>query len=617
MQADHAPEVPEVHGAGLRARLRRRRRWQERNRQERGVVIIWVTLMLVALIGMCGFAVDLSNWWLQSERLQRGADAGAHAGVVFLPADLPSAASTARAETAKNGYRSTGANQNATVAVTQEPNPNRLRVKVTAEVPTYFVRVFGINSVELTREAVAEYVAPVPMGSPQNKLGNDPESADPGTQLWVNISGPQTAKAQGDRYQSKVCSGSEPECSGTVNDEYAQDGYFFAMDVTNVPSGQPLNFEVYDAAWVNTGFTCADNVTNSSSVKLMPNASQVSTLTGKFPDAATRYGSSASGLTGTALANAQKFCPGDGHPGTNVMNTSFIVREPDDTPWNNTDNPVINTASCKPVTVAGHNPNNAATGSSNTAINARGAYIFNQLMGATSGLVDPNDGVLTFAETFRRFTNLCTIPAGSVQTGKYIVQIRTNAAADPANYNALVSTAGHNKMSLRAGFGTTGVTQVDGSNVTIAALGRLPIFANSNGADTRFYLARVLPYDAGRTLRISLFDMGEASQTGILQVLPPAEFASTFSGCSFSRNDGANLTTTPSTCTLSNVSSTGGFDGKLLTIDVPIPNNYNCDDDSSTGCWVKIKAQYPSNATVNDATTWSAAILGNPIRLVE
>jgi hypothetical protein len=114
-----------------------------------------------------------------------------------------------------------------------------------------------------------------------------------------------------------------------------------------------------------------------------------------------------------------------------------------------------------------------------------------------------------------------------------------------------------------------------------------------------------------------LFDMGEASQTGVLQVLPPAEFASTFSGCTFSRNDGASLTTTASTCTLSNVSSSGGFDGKLLTIDVPIPTNYDCDDASATGCWVKIKAQYPSGATVNDATTWSAAILGNPVRLVE
>jgi hypothetical protein len=459
---------------------------------------------------------------------------------------------------------------------------------------------------------VAEYVAPVPMGSPQNKLGNDPENADPGTQLWLNISGPQTAKAQGDRYQSKVCSGSEAECTSTTNNEYAEDGYFFAADVTSVQAGQPLNIQVYDGAWVNTGFTCADTVSGSSSTYLMPSASQVSTLTSKFSDAATRYGSVASGLSGTALTNAQKFCPGDGHAGTTPVNTTFIFRAPDDTPWNNTDNQIIDTSTCKPVTVSGHNPNSAST------TTLRGQYIFNQLNGASTGLLNATDGVLTFAETFRRFSTYCSIPAGSVQTGKYIIQIRTNStSAAPQLYSSSIATAGHNKMSMRVGFGSTGMTSLDGSNVTVAALGRLPIFANSAGADTRFYLARVLPYDAGRTLRISLFDMGEASQTGVLQVLPPAEFASTFSGCTFTRNDGATLTTTPSTCTLSNVSSSGGFDGKLITIDVPIPTNYTCTQSSSTGCWVKIKAQYPSGATVNDATTWSAAILGNPVRLVE
>lgn len=595
--------------AARRARLERR--WRE----ERAAVLVWFALMLTMLIGFAGFAVDVSNWWLQAERLQRAADAGAHAGVVFLPADLPSARTTARAEIAKNGYTTTGATPDATATITQEPNPNRLRVSLTTQVPSYFVQLLGVDSVSLTRDAVAEFVAPVPMGSPENKLGNDPENADPGTQMWVNISAPQTDKVQGDRYQSRVCAGSTAECSGGDNTEYEQAGYFFAVDVKSVASGQPLVFQVYDAAWVNTGFTCSDRVSGgSSSQHLMPNSSQVGSLTAKFPDAATRYGSVASGLSGAALDAAQKFCPGDGHQGTNsnTMNTTFVFRAPDETPWNNLDNPVINTSTCAPETVLGHNPNSA----SNTT--ARTQYIYNQLADASSGLVDPNDGVLTFAETFRRFSTFCTIPAGQVQAGKYIVQVRTNAAAGaPLVYDPNVQTYGHNKMALRAGFGSSGVTSLDGTRVTLAALGRLPIFANSTGADTRFYLARVLPYDAGRTLRISLFDMGESNQNGTLQVLPPAEFATSFSGCSITRNDNATLSVNPSTCTLSNVISTGGFDGKLLTIDVPIPTNYTCDDSVPTGCWVKIKAAYPTGATVNDATTWSAAILGNPVRLVE
>ena len=161
-----------------------RQRGSERG--ERGVVLIWFALMLIMLMGFAGFAVDLSNWWFQAEKIQRSADAGAHAGAAFLPGDLPSATTTARSLTGQNGFKN---GSNATVTVSQEPNPNRLRVKVKATIPTYFVGLLGVRSVDLTREAVAEYVAPVPMGSPENKLGNDPARAQNTPQFWINIAG--------------------------------------------------------------------------------------------------------------------------------------------------------------------------------------------------------------------------------------------------------------------------------------------------------------------------------------------------------------------------------------------------------------------------------------------
>lgn len=570
------------------------------------MVLIWFALMLTVLMAFAGFAVDLSNWWLQAERLQRAADAGAHAGVVFLPADVGGATTTARAEMAKNGFRSSGANQNATSRVTQEPNPNRLRVEVTTTVPTFFVGLLGVDEVTLTREAVAEYISPVPMGSPENKLGNDPELNDPGTQLWLNLAGTMTGKHQGDRYGNKNCSNTPREygCDGSVNTEYDESGYFFAMDVESVGTG-PLRFEAFDAPWVNVGATC--NTANT-----MPNASQIAALTARYPDAAVRYGSVQSGLSGTALEAAQAYCTGDSLPGSNgtAIDTTFIFRQPDDTPWSNTDNPLV--PSCPPITIAGHNP---AWQSTTTA---RQNYVYNLLMSPTEGVIDPDDGVLTFAEMFRRFATLCEIPNSAVRTGTYVVQVRTNArAVSPLAHDATINSQGHNKLSLRAGFGPTGPSDLDGSEVTLSALGRLPIFANSTGADTRFYLARVLPYDAGRTLRVNLFDMGEASQPGSLQILPPEEFADpTFSGCSITRDDGASLSVNASTCTLSNVSS-ATFNGRLLTLDVPIPDDYACDAHLPTGCWIKVRASYSTGVTVNDATTWSAAILGNPIRLVE
>ena len=104
-------------------RGRSRRSWAQKSRRERGVVLVWFALLLVVLLGFAGFAVDMSNWWFQAERLQRAADAGAHAGVVFLPADLPGATTTARAEAAKNGYTASGAGANSTIAASRSAGP--------------------------------------------------------------------------------------------------------------------------------------------------------------------------------------------------------------------------------------------------------------------------------------------------------------------------------------------------------------------------------------------------------------------------------------------------------------------------------------------------------------
>ena len=569
--------------------------WANRSRQERGVVLVWFAIMLIALLAFAGFAVDLSNWWFQAERIQRAADAGAHAGVVYLPADLAGATTTAKAEVAKNGYRSSGADPNATIVVTQEPNPNRLRVSVETVVPSYFVGLLGVDDVTLTREAVAEYIAPVPMGSPENKLGNDPARAQNSPQFWINVAGPNATKSSGDRYQAKRCGTAVAGCSGTVNaginnDEYSFEGYFFSLNVTSRPAGQDLAVQVYDPAMTYVGDKCENN---------LPSAAQNATLQAlpgnPYPDAVARY---AGGLS--------TWCTGDQDIGGRNTQTTFVVRSPDDTPWSDTDNPVINT--CR-VTMPAYTPGQNGHGS-----------IF-QMLDPNTGPDGPtvtmgNGTVLGFPQLFRQNVTICTIPAAQVQLGAYILQVRSNAtAAAPTVYSAGVNQGGHNRMSIFAGFGAAGLAVTDGTNVTINARGRLPIYANADAANTTFFLARVLPFDAGRTLRITLFDMGDASQAGTLQIIPPPEYAATFSGCSFTRNDGATLTTTPSTCTMSNVSSGNGFDGRSVTVDIPIPSNYTCNVAVGTGCWIKVRAAFPAGVT--DTTTWSAAILGNPIRLVE
>lgn len=136
----------------------------------RGQVLVIFAFMLTILIGMAAFVVDLAWIWSHQLQVQRAADAGALAGVVYLPGDVGSATSTALAESRKNGYRDSvgGVDVNARQ---DADNERQMVVTVSAPVDTFFMGLFGFDQVTVSRTGRAEFVLPVPMGSPQNYYG--------------------------------------------------------------------------------------------------------------------------------------------------------------------------------------------------------------------------------------------------------------------------------------------------------------------------------------------------------------------------------------------------------------------------------------------------------------
>lgn len=122
-----------------------------------------VMLMLVAVV------VDVSWLWSNALRVQRAADAAALAGAVTLPNDPNKGVQLAFAEAQKNGYINAGA---VSVRPAQDAtNPNRMNVGITAPVTTFFMRIVGIPTVNVSRTGIAEYNLPLKMGSPQNYYG--------------------------------------------------------------------------------------------------------------------------------------------------------------------------------------------------------------------------------------------------------------------------------------------------------------------------------------------------------------------------------------------------------------------------------------------------------------
>jgi hypothetical protein len=137
--------------------------------RERGQVIVIFAGGIVLFMLLLAIVVDVSWYWANTLRVQRAADAAALAGAVYLPGSPATANTRATDEAKKNGYTPGGG---VTVTPTQDVVNNRqLNVTVSAPVGTFFMRVIGIPSIQATRTSKAEFVLPVPMGSPENYYG--------------------------------------------------------------------------------------------------------------------------------------------------------------------------------------------------------------------------------------------------------------------------------------------------------------------------------------------------------------------------------------------------------------------------------------------------------------
>lgn len=543
--------------------------------KEGGYVAVMTALLLIVFMGLAAFAVDVGRWYVVGQQEQRAADAAALAGVTSLPGDTSAADAAAQHFSTINGFANGGATT--VTSGVDGSRSTRLRVTVSRTVDNIFGPLLGVRKTTVTRTAVADYAGPVPMGSPCNEFGNDPQISGPqsayctGTgQFWANVGSPSATKVSGDAYQDGNCSSNPvPDvCSSSAtsgaNADYDKNGYFYTVDVTaNIPSGN-LTFEAFDPAWVAVGDLCDQ--------------------WGLRGAAGSRYGPGAS----------SPYCTGDTEiNGTSpsAMATSFTVRKQ----------------------VATSNPWDPMS------YQEVGGTCTKVFQGYKGDLSDParitqvSQGALHIPDVFRQWVTLCTIPQAT--KGTYLIQVKSNGLVN-SNGDSLDNASGHNRFSLRA----YGQNATINKTISVAAYNKMAIYANLPGANTLFHLAKVPRGAAGQRLNVRLFDVGDSNDSngnpinGTITVVPPSDsnVGANFANCKGTRS---GVTTTLTKCSI--VASSTTHQGKWQDISVPIPTNYTCNDTLPTGCWVKLRYAYGPGAHPNDTTSWTAIIEGDPVRLVE
>ncbi len=594
---------------------------------ERAFSAILTVMLLLPMLGFASLVVDVGYWYDRAAEVQKAADAAALAGVVHLP-DEDEARSIALEAATRNGFEN--GVDGVTVTVDKFPgSDNRLQVTILdTNVEMFFADLF-ISDVDIERTALSEFARSIPMGNPENRLGTDPEQGIV-NDYYVSISAGGEYKVGGDRHADKGCNASTALCTDGAfgnlvsnGGEYREEGYLFALRVKE-DRNLPLVVEVFDPAHNAADQECdaaagvlplayfsgspppADALLSGDLALLFPDDDKNND--GDFlDDWAERYGN-----YGGAV-----YCTGDtGGNNDNVQTTTYVMRSPDETPWNSLDNPIIATGTCSAVQYEGWSDRRAGLVIDGFRNTSEDYYSLLEAVG------DPNPaiaaGALEFASQFRRWVRTCEIPASDVQVGDYILQIRSNAALGaPLVYDPTENGRGRNHFSLRGGWDTGGDFP-DGTNVELFALGTMAIDSNVPGADARLDLARITPEYAGQTLEIQLWDVGDASTAGEYTLLPPIEVEATnpFSNCRFSNTKSSwPGDADPSDCAV-NVNYTN-MNGNLLTALVEIPDDYTCNFSDPTGCFIRVLIDYPDGAKVFDHTTWSAGVANDPLRLLE
>jgi Flp pilus assembly protein TadG len=584
----------------MRAATRRRWRrgfWLAKLREDSGYIAIATAIVMPVVLGLSAFTIDVGNWYVQADKIQRAADAAALAGVTYLPGDLAAAKRQALATALANGYTNDG-----TTIVDPEPvsgNPNQLQVTITTVVDNTFGKLLGLDTEKLIRTSIANYQAPLPLGSPCNEFGDGPDplvgalnvrssNCSNAGAFWANVGSPKAAKSLGDAYQDANCastaSGTD-NCSGS-NSDYSSNGYFYSIKVTQAVTN--LTVQAFDPAFVSVGDVCEQNfgsgTTAAVNAKNQYNYSAgTSAATASYKQDNQLYAGGQSG----------QYCTGDKLYTETAQppDTTYTVRQPSATsnPWDPTSYPAV--ASCT-RTFTGY------TGDLYSALN----QYTQTAAGVTyaAGAPVPAAGYKpAVAQEFRQWVTLCTI-SGTISPGTYFIQVQTNASVDNPNGD------GHNRFAMRA----YGSGPFDNANIAIAGYTDMAMYANLPSAHTSFYLTQIQPGAAGQILQVRLFDIGDSSQPGTVRVIPPVDSGlSTFTGCV-----GSGPTSGPlSNCSIPANSS---YNGKWETISVPIPTTYTCNYQSTTGCWVTLSYDYGAGQP-SDTTSWQASIEGTPVRLTK
>ncbi len=496
---------------------------QRRRHASRGQTAIIVALCAVVLLSSTALGIDGARFYAEGLRVQKAADEAALVAVSQSSSGSQTAASTSASdEVSRNLPLASGASVDVSTTLAISP-VNAVTVSVQEQnFPFLFAPVFGLKSATITRQATAQYEAPVPMGNPSNTLGypnamvpiykpaagSTPAVFTQAPQnMSLSINGPDQVTESGDPY-SPLYVLSDPPVANVSGAQLIQNpfrtnasppfnGYDYEVTVPPVTTTNVATFiQVYDASTCTAGGYFGDGMVGGPYGVPYTSINQTYPAYSGDPNYVTYFG-----LTWLDPSTGQR------EPITstnaNLIGSPSTYQYPQNTPL--PPNTIIaasegdgSNKSCDP-TLSGQWKTLAVV--TDTAAGA--SYIINV---NTCANTDPNTIPTPIA------TRLAS-SASSNNLPNCIGSEVNNFSLRAVNVQNPSSCSGYPDCQTLAAYDPNNQPQV-------AGLGRESILV-SNSGDALIYLAKIAPIYAGKYLLVKLFDPGDTTGGSSIQIVRP------------------------------------------------------------------------------------------------
>lgn len=176
-------------------------------RDENGQALVLTALTMTVLVAALGLAVDVGMLFRARRQLQTAADAAATSGALQLSygqSATTAADNAAAANGAQNGVNGTSVTVQSPPLSGPFASAGYVQVAIQQSAPTYFMRVFGINAVNIATQAIATDAKPgtgciylmAPSGTGLSIQGDYNVNAT-GCGIYVNSSSPDALNVTG------------------------------------------------------------------------------------------------------------------------------------------------------------------------------------------------------------------------------------------------------------------------------------------------------------------------------------------------------------------------------------------------------------------------------------